>query len=168
MSTGLAPVNKGALEAAREIWLPMAPEEMKAARNDQPEPPPWPAYADFTAYIVANIVTNQPCVRFPPKIWRDLTRKLRSHGAQITHVASTGALVLAYIISAFPKSQIRLYGFTHQGWDGHPWSAEATWISTLPNVRYADRKASDSPPWSAEDTWISTLPNAQYADRKAS
>lgn len=52
----------------------------------------------------------------------------------MSHSASTGALVLAYVISAYPNSDVRLYGFSHEGWHGHPWEAEARWMRSLSNV----------------------------------
>lgn len=134
MTNGITPVNQKALDDAKEIWLPMPPEEMERTKADQTSPPPWPSYADFSKEVEQKFVEHRKCVKFPPRIWRELTLKLRSHGADISHSASTGALVLAYIISAYPNSEVRLYGFSHEGWYGHPWKAESRWVRSLPKV----------------------------------
>lgn len=136
MSNGETPINSDALAAAKEIWLPMPPEEMEAVKNDQPEEFPWPGYVDFTSEVIEKLVGERPYLKFPPMIWGDLTRDLRSLGAEKIMAASTGALVLAYLVRAFPKSQITLYGFSHEGWHGHPWEQERALTAKFLNVRY--------------------------------
>lgn len=42
MANGITPVNQNALDDAKEIWLPMPPEEMARTKADQISPPPWP------------------------------------------------------------------------------------------------------------------------------
>lgn len=134
ITTGITPLNEQALNSAGEIWLPMAPEEMMVAKADQESPPPWPSYADFSKDVISNFVRGRTCIRFPPSIWRDLTKQLRLNGAEISHSASTGAVVLAYLRRAYPISNVFLYGFSHEGWPGHPWDAEAKWMQSLPKV----------------------------------
>lgn len=134
MTNDITPVNQNALDDAKAIWLPMPPEEMVRTKADQINPPPWPSYADFSNEVEQRFVGHRKCVKFPPCIWRDLTLQLRSNGAEIAHSASTGALVLAYIKNAYPSSEVRLYGFSHEGWHGHPWEAESRWIRSLPKV----------------------------------
>ncbi|QMV26114.1 hypothetical protein GRI33_03885 [Brucella sp. BO3] len=114
----------------------MPPEEMEAVKNDQPEEFPWPGYVDFTAEVIEKLVGERSYVKFPPTIWRQLTIDLRKLGAEQIMAASTGALILAYLVRAFPKSEITLYGFSHEGWHGHPWEQEKILASSFPNVRY--------------------------------
>ncbi|QWK79080.1 glycosyltransferase family 29 protein [Ochrobactrum sp. BTU1] len=134
MSNGETPINPDALASAKTIWLPMPPEEMESVRNDQPGDFPWPGYVDFTADVIDKLVNGRPFVRFPPMIWRDLTEGLRRLGAEHTKAASTGALILAYLVRAYPKSSISLYGFSYEGWPGHPWEQEKKWASSCSNV----------------------------------
>jgi|GEM_PF-2384563 len=134
MSNGETPINSDALASAKSIWLPMPPEEMEEVKNDQPEIFPWPGYVDFTKEVTEKLVGNRPTVKFPPMIWRDLTKDLRKLGAERIMAASTGALVLAYLVRVCPKSRINLYGFTHEGWHGHPWSQEKILANSHPQV----------------------------------
>lgn len=140
ITSGLSCLNERCLDSAREIWLPMPQGAMASVRSDQePDIPPWPGYADFTHAVISKYANGRPIVCFPTSIWVDLERKLRALGAERKHAASTGALVLAYLLRAYPRSMISLFGFTHEGWPGHPWAAEALWIKGLTNVEYGDR-----------------------------
>lgn len=137
MTSGWSPILPLALDSAREIWLPMPPEEMKDVRKDRADPLPPPAYQDFSEQIIKKLVRGRVYTKFPPKIWRDLKVELRKNGARREHMASTGSLVLAYLVRVWPRSKITLFGFTHEGWAGHPWEAEARWVASLRNVHYA-------------------------------
>lgn len=140
ITSGLTHLNERCLASAREIWLPMPQGAMASVRADQePDIPPWPGYADFTDAVISKYANSRPIVCFPTDIWFDLERKLRDLGADRRHAASTGALVLAYLTRAYPRSMISLFGFTHEGWLGHPWAAEAQWIKGLANVEYGER-----------------------------
>jgi hypothetical protein len=46
-------------------------------------------------------------------------------------VPSSGAVVIAEILGNFhqPDDTITLAGFSHQGWEWHPWDAERQWVS---------------------------------------
>jgi hypothetical protein len=44
---------------------------------------------------------------------------------------TTGAIVLLHLMQSYPKAHITLFGFTHEGWKKHPWSAEAAWVGEL-------------------------------------
>jgi hypothetical protein len=48
-------------------------------------------------------------------------------------VPSTGAVAIAEFLDHYrkPDDQVFLTGFGHQGWDGHPWEAEKTWMDDL-------------------------------------
>jgi hypothetical protein len=60
-------------------------------------------------------------------------------------VPSSGMVVIADVLSAFPEAEVALAGFTHQGWEGHPFAAEARltdhWIATG-RLRRLDRSTS--------------------------
>ncbi|CDI08740.1 glycosyltransferase family 29 protein [Agrobacterium pusense] len=136
MTNGETPINAEALRAAKSIWLPMPPEDMESVKNDQPGTFEWPTYVDFTSEVIDNLVDGRPYIKFPPNIWRSLTKELRGLGAAKTQASSTGALVLAYLVRVWPRSKVTLYGFTHEGWDGHPWEQEKAWIRNLDRVPY--------------------------------
>jgi hypothetical protein len=132
--TGAQQINRLALESAKEYWLPMPREEMYLVKSEQKNPPPFPAYTDFTTEITHMVTGKGRVIHFPPWIWRRLTKDLRELGADATHAASTGALIAYYLVSAFPRSAIHLFGFTHEGWPGHPWEAERRWMQSRDNI----------------------------------
>lgn len=49
-------------------------------------------------------------------------------------IPSTGFLAIKYVLNLYPEEQIRLYGFTWQGWSGHPWQAEYDWLSSCERI----------------------------------
>lgn len=58
---------------------------------------------------------------------------LARHAPSPYVVPSSGAVVIAEYLAHYrkPDDEVLLAGFGHQGWDGHPWQAERTWIEEL-------------------------------------
>lgn len=139
MTRGTMPINEHAFESAKMIWLPVPAEEMKPVGPEHQINLPWPAFADFTDDVINSLVGTRPYRQFPPTIWRALIQELRILGAEQDKVPSTGAQALAYIVRVWPKANVSLFGFSHEGWSGHPWEAEAAWIKNLPNVVYGNK-----------------------------
>lgn len=138
MTRGTRPINELALAAAQMVWLPVPPEEMIGASSEYNFNLPWPAFADLTGEILETLVGSRPYRRFPSTIWRGLRAELGALGAKEGKVPSTGAQTLSYIVRAWPKAKVSLFGFSHEGWAGHPWDLEATWIKGLSNVIYGN------------------------------
>src|SRR5699024_932877 len=53
---------------------------------------------------------------------------------KIEIMPSTGFMGITYILEAFSQCQIRLYGFTWEGWSGHPWEKEYQWLSACERI----------------------------------
>lgn len=63
---------------------------------------------------------------FSLECYRDLglTTNAKSH-----LMPSTGFIGIKYALGLPGRHQIKLYGFTWQGWSGHPWDTEFQWLS---------------------------------------
>ena len=49
-------------------------------------------------------------------------------------IPSTGFIGTRYALDLFPQHRVKLYGFTWQGWAGHPWDREFQWLSACSRV----------------------------------
>lgn len=55
-------------------------------------------------------------------------------------IPSTGFLGIKYALTLADDARIKLYGFTWQGWNGHPWQAEYEWLSECDRVTVSKRQ----------------------------
>ncbi|MDN2582190.1 glycosyltransferase family 29 protein [Aquibium sp. ELW1220] len=50
-------------------------------------------------------------------------------------IPSTGFLGIRHALHSFPDHPLRLFGFIWEGWEGHDWAAERTWLARQGRVR---------------------------------
>lgn len=61
-----------------------------------------------------------------------LEKQLKQHGDGYYIAPSSGALVIAELLHRMSEQDcILLAGFSHQGWEFHPWAAEKRWVDAL-------------------------------------
>lgn len=129
-------IDQTALREARRFWLPKAPD-LVARYASTPKGHLW---KDYSAEIVERRLAGRPWEFLPPQTFDDAQAALRAHGADVESEPSTGMLVLFHLRRDFPSSKVTLFGFTHQGWRGHPWDAERRLIASWNDwVSYAAR-----------------------------
>ena len=76
----------------------------------------------FQAFAVAN---GKTCRVLEAETQRFVEAALGGFSPAPYVVPSSGVVVIADVLGAFPTADIALAGFSHQGWDGHPFAAEA-------------------------------------------
>lgn len=119
-------INLAAWASAREFWLRAPPEileSMAAAHPDQAAD----VWEDHTKDMLVNRVGIRPWQIISEQTYWAAHRTLKLNireGQQ----PSTGMLALFHIRRAFRPCVASLYGFTHQGWKGHPWADERSLI----------------------------------------
>jgi hypothetical protein len=111
------PLNPRVLADLKEIWLSVDP----ARSGDGP----------FAAEFHAQVRRDRPTVFVGQDVEQGIRDTLIALGASPHVIPSTGALTLYYLLGRFPAAAIRLFGFTHEGWNGHAWSAEREWMAAL-------------------------------------
>ncbi|MBJ7533553.1 hypothetical protein JDN40_05470 [Rhodomicrobium vannielii ATCC 17100] len=47
---------------------------------------------------------------------------------------STGFIGVYHLLKVFPETEIRLYGFSWEGWAGHLWERERRWMASHPRL----------------------------------
>lgn len=93
---------------------------------------------DWTEEIRSNHARDRLVIHFGAEIYHGATARLRALGATNFVEPSTGLLTILYLQKHF-SAPIVLFGFTHEGWRGHPWEAERRLIDSLPNCRRSHR-----------------------------
>jgi hypothetical protein len=122
-----AAINKNALMSARAFWIARSPELVAAERKRHPDQAAY--WTDYAAEIVRNRVGSSPWRFFDAKLYWWAQEALKEYGATDAHQPSTGMLALFHIkTTMWWPCHVTLFGFTHEGWDGHPWQAERALI----------------------------------------
>lgn len=65
-------------------------------------------------------------------------------------VPSSGLIVIAALLEDAPEADLALTGFTHQGWDGHPFAAEARLVESWCRAGRLSRLVEAAPPRAAQ------------------
>jgi hypothetical protein len=144
LATEPSAINDAALIAATEIWLTRHPKVIKSALRICP-PEDRKLWQDFSGELIRDRLHGKPFRYLPAgSFWHaeDLLRPLgMEHGMQ----PSSGMLVIADIHrrnkSSTFRTELTLYGFTHEGWNRHPWNAErvfveaASWITKVASAK---------------------------------
>ena len=125
-------INAEALVSAKEFWFPYSQDLIETVMLDSREPLLW---SNFTPDIVAQRLEGRPSKTFSTTEYWASRRLLMDLGAGTEQRASTGMQTLFHIRENYQPCRVTLYGFSHTGWDGHPWNAEralvdewGTWI----------------------------------------
>lgn len=121
-------INSDALCSAKEFWIRTSPELMTKLRAITPDGND--VWEDCTYEILRNRVGVRPWRFIDDEAYWDNLSDLRRHGSADGHLSSTGILTLSQIKRSMIGYRVSatLYGFTHEGWDGHPWEAEKALI----------------------------------------
>ena len=128
--------NNKSVRLASSIWCIRDPEKFERMKpgilRDRPELDDFcddytDAFADYARQNGKNFHV------VPGATHEALDCDLAAHGPEPYVVPSTGAVAISEFITHHRQSgdEIFLAGFGHQGWDGHPWTAERTWVETL-------------------------------------
>lgn len=128
--------NSPAVMSAVEIWC--VREASKFAEIKPALAIQYPELGDFCddyTESFASFATNTgKSFAVIPRRYHDLLDlELRGLMPGAYVVPSSGLITIAYVIGevAAPGDQVLLAGFSHQGWDGHPFDAERGFVDRL-------------------------------------
>jgi hypothetical protein len=147
-ATDRSAINDAAFMAAVEIWFTRHPKVIERALRTCP-PEDREFWQDFSGEIIRHSLHGKPFRYLPARsFWHaeDLLRPLgMEHGMQ----PSSGMLVIADIHRrkkcSIYRTEMTLYGFTHEGWSRHPWNAERAFVEATPWItKVASAKAQES------------------------
>jgi hypothetical protein len=127
------------LRQAREIWFKRGPDALT------------PADDNYAEEIIRR--------RFRSRPWRYVSQEVRQYAASLlikhgaaenkAHAPSAGFLALCQIKRHHPSARVTLFGFTHEGWEAHPWAAERSavdhwsdWVTRADQLQPLERQSS--------------------------
>jgi hypothetical protein len=118
-------LNAHAVEAAGRILLARPPNLVASELRRFPDDREY--WETFDPDLIGRI-RHKRWAYMRANIYRRARAVLRLYGAKKSDQPSTGILAIFHIAQQLRRqmrhSSITLYGFTHQGWDRHPWNAE--------------------------------------------
>lgn len=114
-----------AVEAAGRILLARPPDLVASELRRFPDDREY--WETFDQDLISRI-RHKRWAYMRANVYRKSRAVLRLYGAKKADQPSTGILAIFHIAQQLRRrmlpSSITLYGFTHQGWDRHPWNAE--------------------------------------------
>lgn len=124
------------VQAAREIWSVRDPQKFAALRpqlaTSHPELDDFcdDRTEDFSRFAEANGKRHRI---IPAGVHEAADDALAAHAPAAYVVPSSGLVALFHVLSApeFSGAEIVLAGFSHEGWDGHPFAAERRLVAGL-------------------------------------
>lgn len=123
-------INDEALSSARKIWI--AKEPSLIAEQLLKHPSDAELWEDCSEELIHNKLQSKPWQFLSSKIYHSAMQNLKKYGADDHHDPSTGILAIFNIChtltTRFSPCVLTLFGFTHEGWVGHPWDAERALI----------------------------------------
>ncbi|MGG7516533.1 Urease operon accessory protein [Allorhizobium undicola] len=125
-----------AVKAASALWMVRDPAHFEALRTGilarHPELDDF--FDDYTAAF-AGLCASQgkQHVVIPGAIHGEAVAQLRLHDGDPGVVPSSGMIVITHLLNdpAYRQDKIMLTGFSHEGWEGHPFAAEKRLIDAL-------------------------------------
>lgn len=122
--------------AASEFWCVRDPDKFASLRaRVVAEHPDLEDFCDdytegFAAFAAS---TGRAFKVISANVHETLDDELRSLGAKDYVVPSSGLIVMAEVLESLaePDDVILLAGFSHQGWQWHPFAAEREWVDDL-------------------------------------
>jgi hypothetical protein len=114
-----------------EIWFPRLPGVHGMLRASRPDGLLTArSERDFAEAIVRENGLTQPWRRLDPEFYRRCLDLLRAIDAKVdpTSIPSAGFMALNQVFELWPDDAVTLVGFTFQGWPGHPWAIEETFV----------------------------------------
>lgn len=89
-------------------------------------------FDDYTeAFEAFAQVSGKEHVVFPASLHDGVDAELTAFQPPPYVVPSSGLMVMAHVLKdpAYAGDEIAFAGFSHQGWDGHPFEAERQWVN---------------------------------------
>jgi hypothetical protein len=136
MTEGESWTGNHAVRLARSIWCVRDPDKFRAMEPDilRAHPELDDFCDDYTHGFAAFARDHAKQFHVIPGATHDaLDRELAAHAPAPHVVPSTGLVAIAEFLNHFrqPSDRIFITGFSHQGWDGHPWQAEEAWMDDV-------------------------------------
>lgn len=125
-----------AVTAAGEIWCTRDPVRFASLRGElmQTHPELNDFCDDYTQAFRANAVEAGKGFRqLSAETHASLDEALMAAGAAPYVVPSSGLLVIAHVLEHYaePEDQVCLAGFSHEGWEWHPFAAEKMLVDQM-------------------------------------
>jgi hypothetical protein len=141
-------IDDAAFVSAAEIWFPRHPKVIEHALRICP-PEDRELWQDFSGAIIRHRLHGKPFRYLPARNYWQTEELLRGLGMGHGMQPSSGMLVIADIhrrskISIY-RTELTLYGFTHEGWSRHPWKAERAFIEAAPWITKVDSAKTHEP-----------------------
>jgi len=114
-----------------EVWFSRALGVHADLRSAHPEGRLQPrSERDWAARIVEANGLSQPWRRFDAPFYHRCLARLRETdpGLEPTLIPSAGFMAVNHVLETRPDAAVALVGFTFQGWPGHPWAVEETFM----------------------------------------
>lgn len=128
-------INEDAFTSAKKIWIAKDPTLIAAQILKYPHDAEM--WEDCSEELIHNRLRSKPWQFLSPKIYHSAIYDLKKYGANDHDQPSTGILTIFNIrhtlIRRFSPCILTLFGFTHEGWAGHPWDAEKALIDAQSN-----------------------------------
>jgi hypothetical protein len=136
-ASGETPINAGALRSDPCFWLAKPPlihsierrrhraYKVLVARKPWYYPHTWDDYTD----AIVERIGSRPWSCIEALTYWQAMGALVVRGASSLQMPSSGMLALFHIRRRLWPARVTLFGFSHQGWDGHPWEAERAQVS---------------------------------------
>jgi hypothetical protein len=125
-----------AVRQARAIWAVRDPAKFAAMRPHLAVS--HPELDDFCDDYTNGFVdfagaTGKDFHAIAARIHEDLDQTLADFDASTYVTPSSGAIVIAEVLTHVlkPEDDLTIAGFSHEGWQWHPWKAEAAWVDSL-------------------------------------
>lgn len=140
--------NSPPIAAASEIWSVRDPRKFAALRAplalSHPELNDFcDDYTDqFTAFCNA---TRKRHVVIDQSVHESVDEALAAHEPGAYIVPSSGMVVIADLLLRYPDDDIAITGFSHTGWDGHPFAAEKRLVDFYISLGRLRRIANKTP-----------------------
>lgn len=118
-----------AVRSAEAIWCVRNPEAMASRRASilERRPDLDDFFDDRTAELEAVAATRgADCVVLPAEVHDRLDERLGAIAGDSYVLPSTGLFAIDHVLHHFasPADRVAITGFDHEGWEGHPFSAE--------------------------------------------
>ena len=120
-------INSLAASTAKSFWLTNNPRDVHCLQSGRDTDAP----GDKSRRILRKIVKRRPYRYMPLENRLEIAELLRQYGSRSDVIPSTGAQVIHLLLKEAPQASLQLFGFSHQGWEGHCWGAEQKWINSL-------------------------------------
>ena len=99
---------------------------------------------DNTYFAVKKLTSNEKKVKILPydfnfSCYKELEK---SHLKNFKRMPSTGFVGIYFFYKKYPDSNIEIYGFNWQGWNGHYWEEEQEWVQN--NIHFTQSPVSNT------------------------